>query len=86
MRNFNFYNSGKMNAKILDPETRSFLEAFSNGINDYARNARLLPLEFYLTWTEWEEWTVDDTLAQLAFFSFCLEFDWMYELARQRLL
>ncbi len=37
-------------------------------------------------WVEWEDWTIENTLGLLAFSSFSLEFDWMYEIARQRLL
>ena len=44
MRNFNFYNSGKMNAKEMDAETMSYLKAFSDGINAYAQNTRILPI------------------------------------------
>jgi hypothetical protein len=43
-------------------------------------------MEFYLFWMDWQDWSVEDTLAYINFFSFNLEFDWFYEIARQRLL
>ena len=85
IRNFNFYNAGKMNLEHMDEETRSYLQAYADGVNAYAHGAQVLPLEFYLLWLTWEDWQVEDTLAQMAFFSFCLEFDWLYEIARQRI-
>jgi hypothetical protein len=45
-----------------------------------------LPFEFYVFWLEWEDWTIENSLGLLAFSAFSLEFDWMYEIARQRLL
>jgi penicillin amidase len=85
-RNFDFYNVGMMNAKLLDSESRAYLQAYADGINDYAKSLKLLPFQFYLTWAPWEDWIVEDSIAQIGFMSFGLEFDWMYELARQRLL
>ena len=77
-RNFDFYNVGMMNAKLLDPESRAYLQAYADGINDYAKSLKLLPFQFYLTWAPWEDWTVEDSIAQIGFMSFGLEFDWMY--------
>lgn len=37
-------------------------------------------------WLNWDDWIVDDTLATINLLSFTLEFDWFYEIARQRLL
>ena len=62
----------------MDEETRSYLQAYADGINAYAHSTSVLPLEFYLLWVTWEDWQVEDTLAQIAFFSFCIEFDWLY--------
>lgn len=75
-----------MNSKYLKPSDREALQAYCDGVNDYAKHVKFLPFEFYLFFTEWEPWTVEDTLSMLGFMSFLLEFDWMYELARQRLL
>lgn len=62
------------------------MQAFCDGINAYAKNVRMLPFEFYLTFSKWEDWQIEDSMSMLALLSFVLEFDWMYELARQRLL
>jgi hypothetical protein len=46
----------------------------------------MLPFDFYLFWIDYEEWTIEDVLANNNLLSFSLEFDWFYEIARQRLL
>ena len=45
-----------MNEKLLDPETKTWVQAYCDGINAYVKHSKILPFEFYLTWTEWEEW------------------------------
>lgn len=46
----------------------------------------MLPFDFYLFWLNYEEWTIEDVLANNNLLSFSLQFDWFYEIARQRLL
>lgn len=86
MRNYAFMEVGKMNTELLPEKIKKWLQAYVDGINSYAKIQNYLPLEFYLTWSEWEDWTIENSLAHLAFMSFVLEFDWLYEIARQRLL
>lgn len=69
----------------MDKDTKRIVQSYCDGINDYVKSTFVLPLEFYVFWTNWEEWTLENTNSMLAFFSFNLEFDWMYELARERL-
>ena len=69
----------------MDEDTKRIVQSYCDGINDYVKSTFVLPLEFYVFWTNWEEWTLENTNSMLAFFSFNLEFDWMYELARERL-
>lgn len=77
---------GKVNKEHLDSQTRTLIQAYADGINSYAKTVKMLPFEFYLFWLNWEDWTVEDTLAHINLMSFSLEFDWFYEIARQRLL
>lgn len=76
----------KANLAVTDEQTVSLIQAYADGINQYARSLKMLPMEYYLFWIEWEDWTVEDTLAYINFLSFNLQFDWFYEIARQRLL
>jgi len=62
------------------------VQAYANGINAYANSVKMLPFEFYLFWLNWEDWTIENSLSSIYFISFALEFDWLYEIARQRLL
>ena len=86
MRNIGYQEIGKMNRNHTDPETMKLLQAYADGINAYARSVKMLPFEFYLLWVNWEEWQVEDSISSIYFMSFSLEFDWLYEIARQRLL
>jgi protein-S-isoprenylcysteine O-methyltransferase Ste14 len=52
-RNYDFYGVGKINAGLISGEERDLMQAYCDGINDYAKNTRMLPFEFYLTFTKW---------------------------------
>ena len=77
---------GEINKNVTDPQTLKRLKLYVKGINDYAKNTKMLPFEFYLFWLNWDDWIVQDTLASINMLSFMLEFDWFYEISRQRLL
>ena len=42
-RNFDFTNVGKMNSLLLKPAEREALQAYCDGINDYAKHVSFLP-------------------------------------------
>ena len=86
MRNIGYHEMGVNNLKHTDKETLRLVQAYADGINAYANSVKMLPFEFYLFWVSWEDWTVQNSLSSIYFISFALEFDWMYEIARQRLL
>jgi penicillin G amidase len=86
MRNIGFMEMAINNKKHTDPQTTEYLQAYADGINEYARESKMLPFEFYLFWLPWEDWIIEDSLATINLLSFTLEFDWFYEIARQRLL
>jgi penicillin amidase len=85
LRNINLFGIGQANDKLTDNETRSYLEAYVRGINDYADSLKIWPLDFYVLWTTWEPFTTAHSHAMVALFSLTLEFDWMFEIARERL-
>jgi penicillin G amidase len=86
LRNIGYHDIGKKSIEHTDAQTLKLLHAYADGINAYARSVKMLPFEFYLFWLPWEDWTVEDSIGSLSWMSFCLEFDWFYEIARQRLL
>ncbi len=63
----------RKNSKYIN-EVNSYID----GINFYAKNF-LLPIEYDLTFTKFEEWTLEDTIALLNFHSFALSHDWNME-------
>jgi acyl-homoserine lactone acylase PvdQ len=82
IRNVNLRDIGIMNAQNMDPQTRSYVESYVQGINDYAKSIKIWPIEFYLFWTSWENFTPAHVNSMMALFSLTLEFDWMFEIAR----
>ena len=71
-RNIGYLQTGKMNKKHTDPNTLKHLQAYADGINSYAKSVKMLPCEFYLLWLDWQDWTVEDTIASVTFISFSL--------------
>ena len=65
--------------EYLDSESLALYQAFADGINDYAASATMLPLEFWLTWSQFEKFTVLDTLVSAKFVAFFLTFDFQFE-------
>jgi len=68
-----------------DSKTLELYQAFADGINDFVENSRTLPLEFWLTWTQYEKFTVLDTLTNAKFIAFFLTFDFPFEFMQQTL-
>ncbi|TWT37754.1 Penicillin acylase 2 precursor [Posidoniimonas corsicana] len=64
MRTFGFHRAAQRTAAGLDGESRSLLEAYSRGVNDwFVQNADNLPALFAATGVEHEPWTPADCLA-----------------------
>ena len=57
-RTLGFWNTAEKIVDTLDPETRSILEAYSRGINDYSsQNKNALPIEYALSGIPTHPWT-----------------------------
>jgi acyl-homoserine lactone acylase PvdQ len=39
------------------------MDAYARGVNDFVKNMKVYPLEFYILWTDFPPWTVEDSLA-----------------------
>lgn len=61
MRELGLNRQVKKMVQNIKPELFNCLLAFSEGINEYANNLLVLPLEFYLSGSVWENWTVSDS-------------------------
>lgn len=53
MRNIGLHEMGKANKPHTDPETIKLIQAYADGINNYAKTVKMLPFEFYLFWLSW---------------------------------
>ncbi|NLF02975.1 MAG: penicillin acylase family protein [Anaerolineales bacterium] len=70
---------------LLSDETRTRLDAYAAGVNDWMRRRRL-PIEFALLRYEPEPWTVVDTLSWVKMMSWMLSVNWEAEILRARLV
>lgn len=61
------------------------LEVYAQGINDFVKNMKVYPWEFYLTWTEFEPWTPYHSVCILVVLEYYISFDWFLELTRSKL-
>lgn len=62
LRILDFRGAARTSARTLDAPTREWINAFVQGVNFYARNAREQPPEFAPLNIRFEEWTVEDVL------------------------
>lgn len=53
MRNIGFMEMAKNNLGVTDDETVDLIQCYADGINEYAKASKLLPMQFYLFWIEW---------------------------------
>jgi len=61
------------------------LQAYSDGINDFVKSMVVYPIEFYIMWIDFEEWTPYDSLTVTALLQYFITFDWFLELTRSRM-
>ncbi len=86
-RRIGFQRSSSAQLQVLDDETRSYLEAYSEGINrGRSEGSRKKAHEFTLLRCEPSTFTPEDTLGTLKLFAFQMASNWDSELARLRIL
>jgi len=64
-RRIGFYGKAKKDAKDLSPETRSVLESYCSGVNDWIDQKSVLPPEFVVLGLTPEKWKPEDCLTIL---------------------
>ncbi len=82
MRSFGFIRY----ARKLKSYPEGIVEAYAKGVNDYVRQAAILPVEFYIVGTTFDEWTVDDTYLLTKLTSFETSYRWVITVSRQAIL
>lgn len=66
MRTLGFHRNAKKHAKILNRETRGYIQAYLDGVNEYIKTrGEYHPLEFKLAGIRPEPWRIDDSLCIL---------------------
>ncbi|MCP4660060.1 MAG: penicillin acylase family protein, partial [bacterium] len=86
-RTIRLRRGGERDWESLDEETRSVLEAYSEGVNAYLGSHRnRLPLEFTILSVDPEPWTPVDTLTWTKMMSLSLGLNMTREMLRTRLV
>jgi penicillin amidase len=94
-RKIGFERIARETLKNLDEEDRLYLQAYSDGINDFVSGismfgdeitSRALPPEFHLVGLkEFEPWTPIDSLCQIKLMNFHLSWNWGQDLVRDHI-
>lgn len=85
-RSLGFLRNAKKHAKILDDESRQFLQWYINGINAYINHKQKeYPIELKLAKLDPEPWTIEDVLAALYMIGFSSSGNYKSELLFSKL-
>ena len=68
--------------RLLKPECRSLLEAYTAGINSYVKGITMLPIEFWIQGTTFKPWMLKDSLMVFKLFAFEFSGNWKRTLLR----
>ena len=82
MRTLGMRRTAEREAASLDPELRTLLERFCEGVNAAAASAKALPFEMQLLRLEFEPWRPADILGLGKLLAFGLSTNWEKELLR----
>ena len=77
--------AGRDSAPHLDAIMMETTQAYADGINSYVSTMKYHPLEFWMLWSTFENFTVTDSVTILKFLCFTTSMDWITELIRTRL-
>ncbi|KAL4491323.1 hypothetical protein ABPG72_021709 [Tetrahymena utriculariae] len=69
----------------LDEQTREHLQAFADGVNECNINKKARSLEYLITRSEFEEWTIEDSISILIQIQLFLAQDFPAELIREKI-
>ena len=85
MRTLTLRRVAEQEVDLLDEETRSYLDAYSAGVNARIAQGRL-PLEFSLLRYSPEPWTIADSLSWIKLMAWVLSANWETEILRALLI
>lgn len=63
VRTIGLPRAARMTWDQLSLDNRALLQNYANGVNKVGQNIALYPVEFDITWTNFEPWTPQDSLA-----------------------
>ncbi|OMJ93380.1 hypothetical protein SteCoe_3621 [Stentor coeruleus] len=85
MHNIKMRQMAKRDIEAASPEALKVYKAFVAGINAGAQSMWLLPIEYYITRTNWEEYTTIDCQLNIHLIGLSLTMTWGNDILRQQL-
>lgn len=70
----------------ISPDDLLLLTNYASGVNKLVEQLHVYPLEFYLFWSSFEEFTPRDTMAINYLIINFISADWFFEMTRTRML
>jgi len=86
MRTIGMRRLAQKHEKILDHETRSFFQAYVDGVNAFVKSGRDLHLEFSIAGLQPETWTIADSLSVLYYMAWTTSANMQTEIVAQMLV
>ena len=86
VRHFGVLRAVDKRLEEMTEEESSVYLNYANGINKVVENLKVYPMEFYVLMTNFEPWTVKDSLSIEYLINVLISADWFSEMIRLRLL
>jgi penicillin amidase len=86
MRTIGMHRLARKHEKILDDETRSFFQAYVDGVNAFVKSGRDLHLEFSIAGIKPDTWTIADSLSVLYYMAWTTSGNMQTEIVAQMLV
>lgn len=84
-RSLNLQRMAQAYAEKASDHVRTALQAFADGINDYVRSLRVMPIDYYLFGMGFEEWVISDSYLMVEVSAACMIMDYQLEPLRTKI-
>jgi len=84
MRSLSLHRYSKEALKLVQPGVLKLLKAYADGVNAYVAQMKILPLEFLLTGSKFEQWEPVDTIMMGKLMEFTLSISWQLKAFKSR--
>lgn len=86
IRNTGYLESARRVAENCHPLVRASIQAYADGINEAVRSLPMLPIEFQIFGSDFEPWTIYDTITFVKLMSLNTIHDFLSEFVRSQFM